>query len=134
MCHVLIVEDEPLIALDLESLLADQGATSFSFAASEAEAVSEAFDRQPDLITSDVTLLEGTGPSAVRTIRAALGAIPVIFVSALAIEQIDDDATTRALLKPLNRAALITAFHELRAASFGQPPGNRHLQPPTRTA
>lgn len=117
MCQVFMVEDEPLIALDLENLLADHGATSFSFAASEAEAVSEAFDRRPDLITSDVTLLEGTGPSALRTIRAALGMIPVIYVSALAVEQLDD--LTRALLKPLNRATLITAFHELRAASVG---------------
>lgn len=119
MCHILIVEDEPLIALDLESLLADQGATSFSFAASEADAVSEALDRRPDLITSDVALLNGTGPSAVRAIRAALGAIPVIYLSALAVEELDDDASTRALLKPLNRVALITAFRELKAANFG---------------
>ncbi len=119
MCHVLIVEDEPLIALDLESLLSDQGATSFSFAASEAEAVSEAFDRRPDLITSDVTLLEGTGPSAVRAIRTALGLIPVIYVSALAVGHIDDDVHTRALQKPLDRSALITAFRELKPANFG---------------
>lgn len=119
MCHVLIVEDEPLIALDLENPLADQGATSFSFAASEAEALSEALDRRPDLITSDVNLSEGTGPSAVRAIRAALGAIPVIYVSAYVVEQFDGDAATRALLKPLNRAALIAAFDELTVATFG---------------
>ena len=32
MCHVLIIEDELLIALDLEGLFAQHGATSFAIA------------------------------------------------------------------------------------------------------
>ena len=61
MCHVLIIEDEPILAMDLEALLEAEGATSFSFAVSEEEAVSEALARTPGLITSDVKLVEGTG-------------------------------------------------------------------------
>ena len=81
MCHVLIIEDEALIALDLESLLQRAGATSFSFAASEGEAVAAAREHRPDIITSDVTLLEGTGPGAVEIIRSAMGRIPVLYIS-----------------------------------------------------
>ena len=62
MCHVLIIEDEAMIAIDLEHLLEREGATSFSFAASEGEALAAAWERRPDVITSDVTLLEGRVP------------------------------------------------------------------------
>ena len=34
LCHVLIIEDEAMIALDLEWLLEGEGASSFAFAAS----------------------------------------------------------------------------------------------------
>jgi CheY-like chemotaxis protein len=47
MCHVLIIEDEALVALHLETILADYGATSFSFAETEAEAVRQARRRLP---------------------------------------------------------------------------------------
>lgn len=60
MCHVLIIEDEPIIALDLEGLLEREGATSFAFAVSENEAVTAAGLQRPDIITSNVTLVEGT--------------------------------------------------------------------------
>lgn len=79
MCHVLIIEDEPFIAMDLQQLLEEQGATSFDFADSEDEAVAAAMQRRPDIITSDVKLTKGTGPAAVLTIHEQLGQIPVIF-------------------------------------------------------
>ena len=76
VCHILIIEDELFIALDLEALLRKEGATSFSFAQTEAEAVTEALAHRPSLITSDMTLSEGTGPQAVAAIHEALGDIP----------------------------------------------------------
>ncbi len=65
MCHVLIIEDEAVVALHLEALLREHGATTFAFAGTEAEAVEAARDRRPALLTSDVNLREGTGPRAV---------------------------------------------------------------------
>jgi CheY-like chemotaxis protein len=114
LCHVLIIEDEAMIALDLENLLECEGATSFSFAASEGEAVAAARSRRPDVITSDVTLLEGTGPKAVARIRATMGDIPVVYISGTLAGCGAGQPMTKGLHKPLNRAAVASAFRELR--------------------
>jgi CheY-like chemotaxis protein len=82
MCHVLIIEDEPFIAMNIQTMLEEAGATSFDFAVTEAEAVAAALAHPPGLITSDVNLVEGTGPAAVARIHARLGEMPVIFISA----------------------------------------------------
>jgi len=81
MKHVLIIEDEMLIAMHLESLIADIAGTTIDLAATEREAVHMAEARPPSLILSDVRLVEGTGPAAVRTIRKMLGPVPVIYVT-----------------------------------------------------
>lgn len=62
MCYALIIEDEAIIALDAQGLLATIGATSFSFTMTQEEAVREACRHPPALITSDVKLAEGTEP------------------------------------------------------------------------
>ncbi len=113
MCHVLIIEDEVLVALDLEALLAQQGASSFAFAASEAEAVSEARRRRPELITSDVVLQSGTGPRAVKVIQEELGPLPVIFITATPEACVPCDPPARVLSKPLQEASISQAFREL---------------------
>lgn len=117
MCHVLIIEDEAMIALDLETLLEREGATSFSFAASEDDAVAAARSRRPDVITSDVTLLEGTGLAAVERIRAALGKIPVVYISGTAPECCGGDPLTRAFSKPVDRVMIASVFRELHRLS-----------------
>ena len=82
MCHVLIIEDEALIALDIQDMLATAGATTFSFAETEREAVRAAREHRPDVIMSDVMLREGSGPQAVETIQSEMGPLPVIFITA----------------------------------------------------
>ena len=82
MCHVLIIEDDAIAALDIQGVLKSEGATSFSFAATEREAVQCAREHPPGLITSDVMLARGSGPAAVRTILAECGPTPVIFITA----------------------------------------------------
>ena len=82
MCHVLIIEDEALIALDLQEMLSIAGATTFDFAETEREAVDAARAHKPDVIMSDVRLREGTGPKAVAAIRLEMGPLPVIFITA----------------------------------------------------
>lgn len=114
MCHVLIIEDEPLLAMDLEALLEEEGATSFSFAASQDEAVREALVRKPDLITSDVKLVDGTGPRAVLTILDALGPIPVIFITGTPDACQPSVPTSIILTKPLNAAEMSQAFRRLK--------------------
>jgi CheY-like chemotaxis protein len=113
VCHVLIIEDESLVAMDLENILADEGATSFAFSASEDEAVASAIAQRPALITSDVRLIAGTGPRAVQRIHDQLGEIPVIFITASPKECEPCEPPGVILTKPLNRSAIKAAFHEL---------------------
>jgi DNA-binding response OmpR family regulator len=78
--HALIIEDEPLIAMEIEDILRDIGYTSFAFAVSAREATDAAASRCPDLITSDVQLKPGNGMDAVEEICGS-SAIPVIFIT-----------------------------------------------------
>lgn len=113
MSHVLIIEDEPMLALLLETLLREEGADSFDFAASETEAVDRALNHRPDIITSDVRLTSGTGPRAVRTIHERLGPIPVIFITASPDECSPCDPPGVILTKPLASGALGAAYHQM---------------------
>ncbi|HEX8387833.1 MAG TPA: response regulator [Sphingomonas sp.] len=111
MRHVLIIEDEPLVALDLEQMLADNGATSFDVAMGEEEAVACALDHRPDLITSDVKLLDGCGPRAVERIEEALGPLPVIFVTGTPEDCAPIDVRHEILCKPISPGAFVRAVH-----------------------
>ena len=117
MCHVLIIEDEPLIALDLEDLLQRYGARSFSFAESQQSAIDESRINPPDFILSDVALTEGTGPLAVEVIRSELGTIPVIFVTATPEACTPCAQPAQVFRKPLDRPAIGAAFRQMRAAA-----------------
>ena len=110
MCHVLIIEDEPFVAFDIEAVLALAGATSFSFAQSQSEAVAMALAHPPAFITSDVRLSEGTGPLAVRDIHDALGAIPVIFITGTPGACYPRDLTEPVFTKPFDRGAIVNSL------------------------
>jgi CheY-like chemotaxis protein len=113
MCHVLIIEDEVLVALDLQDCLAAVGATSFAFAETEGEAVDEARRRRPTLITSDVQLRSGTGPRAVAAIHQQLGPLPTIFITATPDACVPCEPPSVVLAKPIHEPTLIQTFHEL---------------------
>lgn len=85
--HVLIIEDEPLIALSIEDALrgCDRDCTSFDFASSIDQAIAAARLRCPDLITADVQLSPGCGISAVQAICGG-APTPVIFITGTAGE------------------------------------------------
>jgi len=117
MCHVLIIEDEPLIAMAIEMALEEVGATSFDIAESEQEAVSAARKRRPAVITSDVKLKAGTGPLAVQAIRLELGDTPVIFLTGSPDDCEPCDPPGIILTKPFNAASLTEAFRHSRKIS-----------------
>jgi CheY-like chemotaxis protein len=79
--HVLIIEDEMLIAMEIEQDLADLGFSSADIADTPARALACATRHRPDLITADMRINEGTGLEAVQAIVAALGDVPVIYVT-----------------------------------------------------
>jgi len=79
---VLIIEDEPVIAMDLQMLVQRCGHRVVGLAASEAQAVRIAQEKRPGLVLADVNLGRGgDGISAVRRILETLD-VPVIFVTA----------------------------------------------------
>ena len=119
MCHVLIIEDEILVAMDIEACLSEHGATSFAFADTEACAVAEARLRTPALIMSDVKLLVGTGPQAVQMILAELGPIPVIFLTATPESCRPCKPPARILTKPMHAPTILRHLREL--APFAPP-------------
>lgn len=115
MCHVLIIEDEAFIAMDLQQMLEKEGATSFAFAETEDGAIAAAVARRPDVITSDVKLAEGTGPAAIKSIYAILGAIPVIFITGTPSDCTPCEPPGVVLSKPVDARAVREAFHRMQA-------------------
>jgi CheY-like chemotaxis protein len=80
--RVMIIEDEPLIALDIETLVTDIGHTPVGIAATAAEAIALARKEKPDIILSDIQLADGSsGIDAVKDILSAMS-VPVIFITA----------------------------------------------------
>lgn len=79
---VLIIEDEPLIAMDLEHLVQDLGHRVTALAATHSEAVAAATKERPGLVLADIQLADGSsGIDAVNDIQAAID-VPVIFITA----------------------------------------------------
>jgi len=80
--RVLIIEDEPIIALDLENLVTELGHKVVATAATRAEAVAKAHAERPGLVLADINL--GEGGSGIDAVAEILGSfdIPVIFITA----------------------------------------------------
>ena len=114
MCHVLIIEDDYLIADFMAWMAETNGAHTTSIAGSEAAAVASAMSQVPDLILSDVNLASGgRGPNAVERIRAKLGDIPVIFVTATPSDCSPCDYASAILDKPVQPERLVAAMHAI---------------------
>jgi CheY-like chemotaxis protein len=80
--RVLIIEDEPIIALDLENLVTELGHKVVGTAATAADAVKKAHTERPGLVLADINLGEGgSGIDAVAEILNSFD-IPVIFITA----------------------------------------------------
>jgi CheY-like chemotaxis protein len=111
MCHVLIIEDEPLIAMTIQDSLQDEGATSFDIAVTEDDAVQPATTRRPYLMTSDVS---GSSAPVRRLCKPSiLGSAAYRLSSSAGRRRIAILATSGIILsKPLQQGALATAFHQ----------------------
>jgi DNA-directed RNA polymerase specialized sigma24 family protein len=79
---ILIIEDEALIAADLEALVKSLGHKVIGTAHTRSEAVTLAKVKQPGLILADIQLADGTsGLDAVNDMLATFE-VPVIFITA----------------------------------------------------
>jgi CheY-like chemotaxis protein len=78
--HALVIEDDAVTAMLIEVELRDLGFAAVDLAATEEEAISAVARHCPDLVTSDGSLMAGSGIGAVRKIRASV-AVPVVFIT-----------------------------------------------------
>jgi two-component system, response regulator PdtaR len=116
MCHVLIIEDDWIIADHIAQLVETAGAVSTDMAATEDEAVDQAFRRPPTVIVSDVNLGAGTGPAAVARIIAELGHIPVMFVTGEPRGFQPSSPDTPVLHKPVDDRMFMETFRAIAPA------------------
>lgn len=80
--RVLIIEDEPLIAMDIEGLVTDIGHEAVGIARTRSEATAMAARLSPDIILSDIQLADGSsGIDAVNDILKTIN-VPVIYITA----------------------------------------------------
>lgn len=79
---VLIIEDEPVIAADIEALVRELGHNVVDIAATRTEAVEAVASRVPGLVLADIQLADGS--SGIDAVKDILGRydVPVIFITA----------------------------------------------------
>jgi DNA-directed RNA polymerase specialized sigma24 family protein len=79
---VLIIEDEPMIAMDLEGIVEGLGHRVTAVARTHSEAVNATSKEKPGLVLADIQLADGS--SGLDAVNEMLGsfAVPVIFITA----------------------------------------------------
>ena len=79
---VLIIEDEPIIAMDIETIVRDLGHNVTGVAVTRDEAVQQARNNRPGLVLADIQLADdSSGIDAVKDILSDFK-VPVIFITA----------------------------------------------------
>ncbi len=122
---VLIVEDEVLLATELEFLVEEVGCKAIGLAMSSDEAVALACDLRPDLALVDVHLRDGpTGIEVARTIHDDCGGV-ALFMTANVKRLPDDFAGACGVIgKPYSEHGVKTALTYLKIClRDGQAPG-----------
>jgi two-component system, response regulator PdtaR len=112
--HALIIEDEFLVALNIEDSLIALGFASSETVVTEEEAVVTARRRAPDLITADVRLLRGTGIAAVRAILEEQS-VPVVFITGNTESVLEEMPDAVVVQKPYRDDTLRTAIAAARS-------------------
>ncbi|MGD0783016.1 MAG: response regulator [Candidatus Aminicenantales bacterium] len=119
--RILIVEDETIVAMEIQDLLEAEGWTVTGVSTSGEDAVGKARDTRPDLVLMDITLRGGmTGIEAAERILDA-GVIPVLFLTAAAdqsgILRIRERTDCGFVSKPFEERAFIIEIRRLLQAA-----------------
>lgn len=112
--RVLIIEDEPLIAMDLETIVRDQGHEVTGVAVTRDEAVALAMDDRPGLVLADIQLADdSSGIDAVKDILAQFN-VPVIFITAFPERLLTGERPepTFLITKPFQRSTVKAAISQ----------------------
>lgn len=121
---VLIVEDEALLALDLDAIVSDAGHGVCGEAVDLAEVAAMADEPAPVLALVDMNLADGpTGLEVCRTILRQWPRTVVIFITANAAQMPEDFAGGHGVIaKPFSQSGMSAALKYLEGAISGPSP------------
>jgi len=109
---VLIIEDEPIIAMDIETIVRDLGHDVVGVAVTRDEAVEQALAKRPGLVLADIQLADdSSGIDAVKDILAEFQ-VPVIFITAFPERLLTGERPepTFLITKPFQRSTVKAAI------------------------
>ncbi|GAA0733665.1 response regulator [Sphingomonas japonica] len=112
--RVLIIEDEPIIAMDLEAIVRDVGHDVTGVAVTRDEAVALAMEDRPGLVLADIQLADdSSGIDAVKDILAKFN-VPVIFITAFPERLLTGERPepTFLITKPFQRSTVKAAISQ----------------------
>ncbi|MYL97722.1 response regulator [Novosphingobium sp. FGD1] len=123
--QVLIIEDEPLISMQLEGLVSDLGHTVVGTAATHAQAL-DIFEKNPaGLVLADIQLADGSsGIDAVEDLQK-FGSVPVIFITAYPERLLTGERPepTYLVTKPFQEATVRAAISQALFFNSSKPLG-----------
>lgn len=112
--RVLVIEDEPIIAMDLETIVRDLGHEVTGVAVTRDEAVALAMEDRPGLVLADIQLADdSSGIDAVKDILAEFD-VPVIFITAFPERLLTGERPepTFLITKPFQRSTVKAAISQ----------------------
>jgi len=112
--RVMIIEDEPIIAMDIESIVRDLGHEVTGVAVTRDEAVALALEDRPGLVLADIQLADdSSGIDAVKDILAEFE-VPVIFITAFPERLLTGERPepTFLITKPFQRSTVKAAISQ----------------------
>jgi len=115
--RILIVEDEPLIAMDIARIVEEMGHTVCGTAADHAEAVAVAKRASPHIVLADIQLKGGdSGIAAVQDILNGIS-VPVVFVTGFPERLLTGERLepTFVVTKPFKPEALVSVIGQALA-------------------
>jgi len=112
--RVLIIEDEPIIAMDIETIVRDLGHEVTGVAVTRDEAVALAMEDRPGLVLADIQLADdSSGIDAVKDILHEFQ-VPVIFITAFPERLLTGERPepTFLITKPFQRSTVKAAISQ----------------------
>lgn len=119
--NVLVVEDEAIVAMEIEQILAGAGYTIVGIADHQREAIAIAKASRPDMALVDVRLADGESGVDVAAALQHLG-VPAMFVTGTCPRADGAGIALACLHKPFSERGLLDSVAVLRALIAGQTP------------
>jgi len=111
---ILIVEDESIVAMELESYLSQLNYTIVGICSNGEDAYKMTISEEIDLVLMDISLIDSDGIETAMKIKKIKPYIPIIFLTAYMDEETIDRAVTvepvAYLVKPFNRQELLASI------------------------